>query len=137
MVDDISVIRGQPVALLDKSRQVAAVATAFMLPISTSGMAIAMAALVALILLLAKANDWRAVLRDPVAVAPLALFALLLVSASWSPQPLGPGGISHYAKLLLIPLLMAGRFTREQAATIAYGFLAGCLILLALSFTAL
>jgi O-antigen ligase len=100
-------------------------------------MAIAMAALVALILLLAKANDWRAVLRTPAAVAPLALFAMVLVSASWSPQPLGPGGISHYAKLLLIPLLMAGRFTPEQAATIAYGFLAGCLILLALSFTAL
>jgi O-antigen ligase len=134
MEEETSVRSERHEASLRGSRQVAAAATAFLLPISTTGTAVSMAALVALILSLTRAKDWLATLQSPAAVAPLALFALIAVSATWSPEPLGPGGISHYAKLLLIPLIMGGGFTREQAVGIAQGFLAGCFVLLMLSF---
>ena len=49
--------------------------------------------------------------------------------------PFAPGGgVGHYAKLLLIPVAMACAFTPRQGLQIGYGFLAGCLVVLVLSF---
>lgn len=122
---------------LNNGRQATAVATAFLLPISTTGTAISIAALTLVTLLSTSVSDWLSALRSPAATIPIALFACIAASMLWSPQPLGPGGVSHYTKLLLIPLIMANSFTSRQAVQIAYGFLAGCIILLTLSFASL
>jgi O-antigen ligase len=60
---------------------------------------------------------------------------LIVIGMLWSPTPFAPGGgVGHYAKLLLIPVAMACAFTPRQGLQIGYGFLAGCLVVLALSF---
>ncbi|WP_157158811.1 O-antigen ligase family protein [Bradyrhizobium genomosp. III] len=45
--------------------------------------------------------------------------------------------MSHYAKLLLVPIIMAGTYSNRQAMQIAYGFAAACTILLVLSLASL
>lgn len=116
-------------------RQIAAVATAFMLPVSTSGQAIAVSLFAVLALLTLDRARLMATLRTAPALLPLLLFLLMLAGVAWSPLPLGLAikGVSPYAKLLLIPLVMASALTPRQALQIACGFLAACLILLALS----
>ena len=116
-------------------RQIAAVTTAFMIPVSTSGQAIAVSIFVLLVALTVKREEWLVTLATPAAAVPVGLFLLLLLGMSWSPTPFAPGGgIGHYAKLLLIPVAMAAAFTAREALQIGYGFLAGCLVVLALSF---
>lgn len=117
------------------SRQVAAIATAFMLPLSTSGQAIAVSLLAVFALLTLDRRQLNVTLRKPAAYLPLALFCLIAIGVAWSVQPfaLAIKWVGPYAKLLLIPLLMATAFTPRQALQIGYGFLAACLILLALS----
>jgi O-antigen ligase len=121
------------------SRQVAAIATAFMLPLSTSGQAIAVSLLAIFAVLTMDRQHLSDTLRKPAAYLPLALFCLILVGVAWSVQPFGLAikWVGPYAKLLLIPLLMATAFTPRQALQIGYGFLAACLILLALSWASL
>jgi O-antigen ligase len=119
------------------ARHWAAVATAFTLPWSTSGQAIAGGIFVLLALLTIKREAWLATLARPAAMLPILLFLVLLVGMSWSPDPFGAGGITHYAKLLLIPVVMASAMTPRQAVQIGYGFLAGCLIVLALSWASI
>ncbi len=116
-------------------RQIAAITTAFMLPVSTSGQAIAVSIFVVLALLTLDRERLSSTLRSPQGYLPVLLFALLLVGVLWSMQPLGAAikWVGPYAKLLLIPLVMATGFTRREALQIGYGFLAACLILLALS----
>ena len=123
--------------LLESGRQFSAVVTAFMLPITTTGTAIALTLLVIFTLSSTSRTDWRSTLRFPSATLPVALFALIAASMLWSPQPFGPGGASHYAKLLLIPIVMAGTFSNRQAMNIAYGFAAACIVLLVLSLASL
>lgn len=123
--------------LLHDGRQWAAMAAAFSLPLSTTGTGIAVALLVILIILTTSRAEWHSVLRAPSALLPAGLFALITLSALWSPQPFGPGGFSHYTKLLLIPVIMASSFTPRQAVQIAYAFAAACVILLVLSFASL
>ena len=118
---------------LATARQWAAVATAFTLPWSTSGQAITGGIFVVLALMTIKPEAWIKTMVRPAALLPVLLFLLLLAGMAWSPDPLGAGGITHYAKLLLIPLVMASAITPRQAVQIGYGFLAGCLIVLALS----
>ena len=116
-------------------RQIAAIATAFMIPVSTSGQAIAASILVLLVALTVKREEWLVTFATPAAAVPVALFLLLLIGMSWSPTPFASGGgISHYVKLLLIPVAMAPAFTAREALQIGYGFLAGCLVVLVLSF---
>src|SRR4051794_101355 len=116
-------------------RQIAAVATAFMIPVSTSGQAIALSIFVVLVALTVKREQWLATLATRAAAIPMALFLLLLVGMSWSPTPFAPGGgIGHYTKLLLIPAAMAPAFTTRDARQIGHGFLAGCLVVLVFSF---
>jgi O-antigen ligase len=122
---------------LNRGRQWAAVMTAFTLPISTTGTAIFVALLVVLTLATTPLTRWQLTLRVPAATLPAALFALIAISMLWSPQPFGPGGSSHYVKLLLIPVLMASTFTGRQAMQIAHGFCSACVILLALSLASL
>jgi O-antigen ligase len=116
-------------------RQMAAVATAAMLPLSTSGQAIALSAFVVLALLTVPREQWLATLATPAAAIPVGLYALIVIGMLWSPTPFAPGGgVGHYAKLLLIPVAMACAFTPRQGLQIGYGFLAGCLVVLVFSF---
>lgn len=124
-------------AALESSRYIAAVSTAFMIPISTSGLAITLGILALLSLLTAEQADWSTTMRSAAAATPTLLFVLMVVGTLWSPHALGPGGLSHYAKLLLIPLMMAARFSRQEALHMGYAFTASCLIILVLSFTSL
>jgi O-antigen ligase len=120
-------------------RQGAAILTAFMLPLTTSGQAIAVSVFAVLALLTLDRARLTATLRTAPALIPLALFVLMLVSVSWSTEPLIPAlkGVAPYAKLLLIPLVMATAFTPRQALQVGYGFLVPCLVLLALSWASL
>jgi O-antigen ligase len=120
-------------------RQGAAILTAFTLPITTSGQAIAVSIFAVLALLTLDRTQLTATLRTPPALIPLVLFLLMLVSVSWSAEPLVPAlkGVAPYAKLLLIPLVMATAFTPRQALQVGYGFLVPCLVLLALSWASL
>ena len=116
-------------------RQIAAVATAFMLPVSTSGQAIALSFFVLFVALTVERKQWLITFATPAAAVPVTLYLLILIGMSWSPTPFAPGGgVSHYAKLLLIPIAMASAFTPRQALQIGHGFLAGCLVVLVLSF---
>src|ERR1700688_3188869 len=94
---------------LGKARQVAAIATAFALPLSTSGQEITLAIFVLLALPTLDRARLNATLRSAAGYLPVALFALMLVGVLWSLQPYGDaikwGGL--YMKLLLIPLAMA------------------------------
>jgi O-antigen ligase len=116
-------------------RQIAAVATAATLPVSTSGQAIALSAFVVLAILTVKREQWLATIMTPAAAIPVGLYALIVIGMLWSPTPFAPGGgVGHYAKLLLIPVAMACAFTPRQGLEIGYGFLAGSLLVLVLSF---
>jgi O-antigen ligase len=115
-------------------RQIAAVATAAMLPVSTSGQAIALSAFVWLAILTIKREQWLATIVTPAAAIPVGLYVLIVIGMLWSPTPLAPGGgVGHYAKLLLIPVAMACAFTPRQGLQIGYGFLAGSLVVLVFS----
>src|SRR5665213_4235530 len=117
------------------SRQIAAVATAAMLPVSTSGQAIALSIFVVLAVLTVKREEWLSTIAMPAAAVPVGLFALIAIGMLWSPTPFAPGGgVGHYAKLLLIPVAMACAFTPRQGLQIGYGFLAGSLVVLVFSF---
>jgi O-antigen ligase len=120
---------------LAAARQIAAIATGFTLPFSTSGQAIAVSIFVVLALLTLDRPRFAATLRAPAAWLPVALFALITVGVLWSMQPYGAAikWVGPYAKLLLIPLVMATAFTERQALQVAYGFLAACIMLLILS----
>lgn len=120
---------------LENARQVSAVVTAFTLPLTTTGENIAVAVFVALALMTFDLPRFIATLRSPAGYLPVALFALILAGVLWSVQPFGVaiGWVVPYCDLLLIPLTIAIAFTPRQALQIACGFLAACLILLALS----
>lgn len=116
-------------------RQIAAVTTAFMIPVSTSGQAIALSLFVLFAALTVERKEWVMTLATPAAAVPVGLYFLIVIGMSWSPAPFAPGGgVTHYAKLLLIPVAMACAFTPREALQIGYGFLAGCLVVLVLSF---
>ena len=116
-------------------RQYAAVATAAMLPVSTSGQAIALSIFVVLAVLTVSREQWLTTLAMPAAAIPVGLCFLILIGMSWSPTPFASGGgAGHYLKLLLIPVAMACAFTPRQGLQTGYGFLAGCLVILVLSF---
>jgi O-antigen ligase len=115
-------------------RQIAAVTTAFMIPVSTSGQAIALSLFVLFAALTVERKEWVMTLTTPAAAVPVGLYFLIVIGMSWSPAPFAPGGgVTHYAKLLLIPVAMACAFTPREALQIGYGFLAGCLVVLVLS----
>lgn len=124
---------------LANSRQIAAIATAFFLPFSTSGQAIAISIFAVLALLTLDRERFIMTMRRPEAWLPVALFAMILLGVTWSIQPLSGAikWVGPYAKLLLIPLLLATAFTPRQALHIGYGFLASCLVILILSYAAL
>ncbi|WP_398473155.1 O-antigen ligase family protein [Tardiphaga sp.] len=124
---------------LANSRQIAAIATAFFLPFSTSGQAIAISIFAVLALLTLDRERFVMTMRRPEAWLPVALFAMILLGVTWSIQPLSGAikWVGPYAKLLLIPLLLATAFTPKQAMQIGYGFLASCLIVMVLSYAAL
>ncbi len=124
---------------LAASRQIAAIATAFFLPFSTSGQAIAVSVFVVLALLTLNRDRFAATMRRPEAWLPVALFALILLGTSWSMLPFSSAIklVNPYTKLLLIPLLLATAFTPKQALQIGYGFLASCLLVMVLSYAAL
>ena len=78
------------ISLLERlliGRQIAAITTAFMIPVSTSGQAIAVSVFVLLVALTVKREEWLVSLATPAAAIPVALFLLLLIGMSWSPTP--------------------------------------------------
>lgn len=117
------------------ARQVAAIATAFFLPLSTSGQAIGASIFVVLAIATLDVRRFAATSRSAAAWLPAALFALVLIGVTWSTEPLALAfkWVGPYLKLLLIPLIMATAFSRKDALQIALGFLAACSILLVLS----
>lgn len=123
--------------LLNHGRQWAAVATAFSLPISTTGTAISVSLLVIVTLLTTPRDEWHCVLRSPATLLPAVLLALITLSMLWSSQPFGPGGFTHYTKLLLIPVVMVSTFSPRQSMQIAHAFAAACIVILALSLASL
>jgi O-antigen ligase len=126
---------------LDNARQIAAIFTAFTLPLSTSLQAIGVTvlAILSIELLIREPHRLTTVMRDPAAYLPVMLVALLLIGVTWSMLPLGGAikWVAPYAKLLLIPLLMAAAFTPRQVLRIGFGFLAGCLIVMIVSYVSL
>ena len=122
---------------LRRVRDATAIATAFTLPLTTSGLAVTSSIFAILALLTIKPGEWHVTALRPAAIAPALLFLLLLLGMVWSPTPLGPGEITHYVKLLFIPLIMACSLGPRQALHIGYGLLAGCFIVLALSWMSL
>ncbi len=121
------------------ARQYAAIATAFTLPFSTSGQAIAISVFVVLALATLDRDRFINVMRSPAAWLPVALFALIVVGVAWSPLPAPAAAkwISPYAKLLLIPLMLATAFSKRQALQIGYAFVASCAIIMAISYASL
>ena len=119
------------------ARQVAAIATAFFLPLSTSGTAIGVSIFAVLAIITLDAGRFAATSRSAAAWLPAALFALILIGVTWSTEPLPVAlkWVGPYLKLLLIPLVMATAFSRRDALQIAFGFLAACSILLLLSWS--
>src|SRR5713101_7544309 len=86
-------------------RQIAAVATAFMLPVSTSGQAIALSFFVLFVALTVERKQWLITFATPAAAVPVVLYLLILIGMSWSPTPFAPvGGVCPYAKLLIIQI---------------------------------
>lgn len=124
---------------LEVGRQIAAITTAFMLPLSTSGQAIAVSIFVVLAILTMDGGRFSGTIRQPAAYLPVLLFVLLLLGVFWSILPLNAAikWVGPYAKLLLIPLVMASAFDERTALRIGYAFLAACLILLVLSWASL
>jgi O-antigen ligase len=124
---------------LGNARQVSAIATAFTLPLSTTGQNITVAIFAVLALITLDRVRFRATLRSAAGYLPVVLFALILIGTLWSVQPYGVAirWVSPYAKLLLIPLMIATAFTPRQALQIACGFLAACVVLLAFSWASL
>lgn len=121
------------------ARQVAAIATAFALPLSTSGQAIGVAVLAVLSLLTLDRTRAVETMRRPAAYLPVVLFALMLLGVAWSILPFNDAlkWVGPYGKLLLIPLLMASAITPRQVLQIGLGFLAACLLVLVLSYTSM
>ncbi|MDH6263326.1 O-antigen ligase family protein [Bradyrhizobium sp. BR13661] len=117
------------------ARQAVAVATAFFLPLSTSGEAIAASTFVVLAIATLDLQRFTTTARRPAAWLPAALFALILIGVTWSSEPLPVAfkWVGPYVKLLLIPIVMATAFSRKDGLQIAFGFLAACTILLVLS----
>jgi O-antigen ligase len=115
------------------ARQRAAILTAFLLPWSTSGLAVALAIFLVLAVLTIKPVDVLRTLHSPAGLVPILLVFLMCIGMLWSVEPLGPGGVSHYVKLLLIPIVMSIEFTPRQSIQVGYGFLGGCLFVLILS----
>ena len=68
-------------------RQIAAVTTAFMIPVSTSGQAIAVSIFVLLVALTVKRGESLVTFATPAAAVPVGLYGLLLIGMSWSPTP--------------------------------------------------
>lgn len=120
---------------LADARQIAAIATGFTLPFTTSGEAIAVSVFAVLALLTLDRRHFERTMRRPAAWLPVALFVLITIGVFWSIQPLSGAvrWIGPYAKLLLIPLALATAFTERQALHVAYGFLAACTVMLVLS----
>ena len=120
-----------------RARQFTAVATAFTLPLSTSGQAIAVSIFAVLTILSLDRVLLNDVIRRPAVWLPVLLVALIFIGVLWSKLPLDQAikWVGPYAKLLLIPLAMAATFSQRQLIEISLGFLAACLILLTLSWT--
>lgn len=112
-----------------------AVALAVSLPWSTSATGI-LAVLWAVALV--PALDWRELRRDLMTAAgglPVLLFALGALGMAWADVSLGERvrGLDPFAKLLVIPLLLAQFRRSERGACVFAGYLVSCTLLLVVS----
>lgn len=122
-------------SVLVSTRQPAAVATAFMLPLSTTGQAVCVSIFLICALATLDTAALLATTRRLAGLLPVLLFSLLCLGLLWTPESVAFSikWISPYAKLLLIPVLLASRFSTRQVIQIGSGFVAACTILLMLS----
>ncbi len=115
-----------------------AVALAATLPWSTSATGIlAVLWIIALVPTLDRAI-LRDVLSKPAGYLPVMLWLLGLVGVLWAVDvPLAErlNGLVSFHKLLAIPLLIAQFSRSDRAVWVLYGYLAGCALLLAVSWT--
>lgn len=120
---------------VEQSRFIAAVVSAFALPISTSIFGISVSILAVLTLSRLRRNRLEMVLKTPAGFLPIVLVVMMTAGVAWSSEAFGAAiaGVAPYAKLLLIPLLMASTVSAQQGLWIGRGFVAGCGIVLALS----
>ena len=71
-------------------RQIAAVTTAFMIPVSTSGQAIAVSMFVLLVALTAKREEWLVTFATPAAAVPVGLISVAIDRHVVVANPVGP-----------------------------------------------
>ena len=112
-----------------------AVLLAFLLPWSTSGVAIVAALwIVALGFAFEPRAFWRSLAR-PASALPVALFALAVVGMLWSDAAWGTrlAAISPTAKLLVLPLLFYHFSRSSRGQWVFVAFLCSCTLLMALS----
>ena len=109
--------------------------TALTLPWSTSLVAIfAVAALVTMVPFL-DAKAFLEILKRPVSILPVALFALAVIGTLWSDAPWGARlyAIGPTAKLLMLPVLLYHFERSPRGIWVFVAFLASCTLLMAVS----
>jgi O-antigen ligase len=117
------------------SADIVAVLLAASLPWSTSLVGIFGVVLVLVMLPTIEAGAFLALLKRPIAAAPVALFALALAGTLWSEARWGMRfyAVAPTAKLLLLPLLFHHFERSQRALWVFIAFLASCVVLLAMS----
>src|SRR5260370_7169325 len=89
-------------------RQIAAVTTAFMIPVSTSGQGIAVSIFVLLVALTVKREEWIVTFATPAAAVSVFFFLFLLIGLSWSPTPFAPRvGFRPFSQFLSFSVSLA------------------------------
>src|SRR5258705_13794713 len=103
-------------------RQIAAIATAFMIPVSTSGQAIAVSIFVLLVALTVKREEWLVTFATPAAAGSVCLYLLVFICMAWGPTPVPPrGGCGSYGKILLLPGWVVPPFPARGAGRTGVG----------------
>jgi O-antigen ligase len=117
------------------SADIVAVLLAFALPWSTSLVGILGVVLVLVMGPTIDARAFMAQLKRPIAVAPIALFALALVGTLWSDARWGLRlyAVAPTAKLLLLPLLFYHFERSERGLWVFKAFLASCAVMVVMS----
>jgi O-antigen ligase len=129
-----------PLLAYERSRLMAAadavaVLLAISLPWSTSATGILAVVYIIVALPLLRPGSVAAIRTMPAGWLPLALVALALLGLLWGevPQPERFAGLSAFAKLLLLPLLLLHLRQSDRALWVIFGYIASCTALLVLA----
>jgi O-antigen ligase len=113
-----------------------AVAAAASLPWSTSATSILIGAWLLSLLVSIKPASLRDVIRTPAGGLPVLIWLLAATGTAWADAswPERLEGLEGYHKLLAIPLLLAQFRDSDNGKWVCIGFIASCMLLLAVSF---